>query len=437
MQRSNFALPLALLASQTVWADLAIRYQFEFKFGPALPAAAADAAKAQLASLFPGGIATLVKGDKCASSFGPLNSIIDGGKGEITLLNPETKRFATIPQASYMEKVLGQQQVPAAAQQALQGLLQNLKIDVQMKQTGQSRTIQGIQAEEYLAIISMEMPNPAGIPLGFRMEMHEWLATAGELTRIPALNQIAGCSAGLGGSADPSAMIEKILGPLGGSNGLSDAVQKLAALKGKLALSTQVEVFAPALVAMMQAQGGAGAAPATDVNAPLGEISFELAELSTNPLPDTMFQVPAGYQEAPLEDLLQAIKPASPAQGQPPKAPVPIAAAAPIENFNGPTIGPGKGVSNPVPILRPEPKYTEDARRARIEGSVLLALVVDTNGAARNIKVVRSLDPGLDQMAVDALRQWTFRLGQRNGSPVSMQAQLEVNFRLLDKPDQQ
>jgi TonB family protein len=436
MQRSNFAVVLALLASQTVWADLTIRYQFEFKFGPALPAAAADAAKAQIASLFPGGIATLVKGDKCASSFGPLNSIIDGGKGEITLLNPQTKRFAVTPQASYMEKVLGQQQVPAAAQ-ALQGLLQNLKIDVQTKQTGQSRTIQGIQAEEYLAIISIEMPSPAGIPLGFRMEMHEWLATAGELTRVPALNQIAGCSADMGGSTDPSALIEKILGPLGGSNGLSDAVQKLATLKGKLALSTHVEVFAPAIVAMMQAQGGAGVAPVADVNAPLGEVSFDLVELSTNPLPDAMFQVPAGYQEAPLEDLLQVIKPASPAQGQS-KAPAPIAAAPrPAVDFTGPVVGPGNGLFNPVPILRPEPKYTEEARLARIQGGVLLSLVVDASGAPRNIKVVRSLDPGLDQMAIEAVRQWTFKPGRKDGNPVAVQAQLEITFRLLDKPDQQ
>src|SRR5579862_3021291 len=105
MQRGRLALALALLTSQAVWADLTIRYQFDFKLGPGFPAGAADAVKQQIASLLPGDIATRIKGDKCASSFGPLHSIIDTGKGEITLFNPVTRQFATVPQAGYMDQV--------------------------------------------------------------------------------------------------------------------------------------------------------------------------------------------------------------------------------------------------------------------------------------------------------------------------------------------
>ena len=199
-------------------------------------------------------------------------------------------------------------------------------------------------------------------------------------------------------------------------------------------LKTQSAAFAPGIVALLQAQGGRGAAQVGDVNAPLAEVTFSLAELSTYPLPDAMFRVPEGYQEAALEELLKALPKTTPAQALPPRTPAPKAAAAPIGDFNGPAVRPGNGVTNPVPILNPQPKYTEEARQAKIQGAVLLSLVVDANGATRNVKVVRSLDPGLDQKAIEAVRQWKFKPGQKDGRLVAVTAQIEVSFRLLDKP---
>ena len=65
---------------------------------------------------------------------------------------------------------------------------------------------------------------------------------------------------------------------------------------------------------------------------------------------------------------------------------------------------------------------------------MLVSLVVDENGVPRNVKVVRSLDPGLDQKAIEAVQQWKFRPGQKDGNPVAVQAQIQVTFKLLDKP---
>jgi len=416
----NFAVALAVLLSQTARADLAIRYTFELKLGPAIPAAAADAIEQQIAGMLPGEVSMRVKGDKCASSFGPLTSIIDGSKGEITLFNPATKQFATVPVAEYMERALTQQQVPAAAQQALQGVLQGMKVGVQMKKTGEVSTIQGIEAEDNLIVLSMEMPSPTGVPMSFRMEIHEWLASPSELNRIPALGELAGCSAAAGAGADPVAIIQKLLGQLpGASEKLGDVRKDLSGLKGRVALKTQVQVFSPAIMAMMatmaatQAQGR-GASPAVDASAPLLEVVFNVAELSTDLLPDAVFKVPEGYQPAPLEDLLQGFTKTAQLQTPPPTRPA--TAAAIIEDFHGTAYRTGGGVSAPAPIYHPEPQYTAEARRAKIEGSVLLSLVIDENGAARNIKVVRSLDPGLDQSAIDAVRQWTFTSGQKDGS---------------------
>jgi TonB family protein len=112
----------------------------------------------------------------------------------------------------------------------------------------------------------------------------------------------------------------------------------------------------------------------------------------------------------------------------------PAVPPAPINDFTGPTVRPRNGVTNPVVVSQVPPKYDEQARVAKIEGSVLLSLVVDESGAARNIKVVRSLAPGLDQKAIEAVRQWKFRPGQKDGNPVAVQAQIQVTFRLPDKP---
>lgn len=92
---------------------------------------------------------------------------------------------------------------------------------------------------------------------------------------------------------------------------------------------------------------------------------------------------------------------------------------------------PGSGVSNPVPIYRPEPQYSEEARKAKWQGAVTLSLVVDENGRAMDIKVTKPLGLGLDEQAIKAVSQWLFKPGMLNGRPVKVQAQVEVTFRLL------
>jgi periplasmic protein TonB len=91
----------------------------------------------------------------------------------------------------------------------------------------------------------------------------------------------------------------------------------------------------------------------------------------------------------------------------------------------------GGGVSAPVPIFRPEPEYSEEARKAKWSGAVLLQLVVDENGVPKDIKVVRSLGMGLDQKAIEAVQKWRFKPGLKDGKPVPVSANIEVNFRLL------
>jgi TonB family protein len=92
----------------------------------------------------------------------------------------------------------------------------------------------------------------------------------------------------------------------------------------------------------------------------------------------------------------------------------------------------GPGIVPPKVLEKTaEPQYTEEARAAKLEGKVALAIVVGTDQRAHDIKVTKSLDPGLDNSAIASIKTWRFQPGTKNGKPVPVRAVIEVNFRLL------
>ncbi len=88
----------------------------------------------------------------------------------------------------------------------------------------------------------------------------------------------------------------------------------------------------------------------------------------------------------------------------------------------------GGGVRPPTVLFRVEPNYTEEARKAHYEGTVLFSAIVRRNGRLEVLKVLRGLGLGLDENAVAALMQWKFNPGTRNGEPVDVALNVEVNF---------
>jgi len=98
------------------------------------------------------------------------------------------------------------------------------------------------------------------------------------------------------------------------------------------------------------------------------------------------------------------------------------AAQAPVFHL-GPDIAP------PFVVAKAKPAYTEEARIAKLEGSVLLSLVVGADGQPRDIQVGRPLGLGLDESAVENVRAWQFKPGNRNGIPVAVLVNEEVFFR--------
>ena len=90
----------------------------------------------------------------------------------------------------------------------------------------------------------------------------------------------------------------------------------------------------------------------------------------------------------------------------------------------------GAGISAPQAISSPDPDYTEEARRAKKQGTCVLWLIVDSAGHPRDIRVVRGLGLGLDAKAVEAVQQWRFQPALKDGKPVDVQISVEVEFHL-------
>jgi len=99
--------------------------------------------------------------------------------------------------------------------------------------------------------------------------------------------------------------------------------------------------------------------------------------------------------------------------------------------FGGGVYRIGGGVSQPVPIFRPEPEYSEEARKAKWQGEVGLRVIIDANGTPVDIRVTRSLGLGLDEKAIEAVTKWRFKPAMKDGKPVAVSANIVVNFRLL------
>ena len=91
----------------------------------------------------------------------------------------------------------------------------------------------------------------------------------------------------------------------------------------------------------------------------------------------------------------------------------------------------GGGVSAPVLIFSVEPEFSEEARKAKVAGNVLVNLWVDTNGNPSHVHVIRGVGMGLDEKAMEAVRQYKFKPAMENGKPVLVELNVEVNFQIF------
>jgi protein TonB len=114
-----------------------------------------------------------------------------------------------------------------------------------------------------------------------------------------------------------------------------------------------------------------------------------------------------------------------------------------VGSGRGPGVGPGwgggigggayhvgGGVSAPRPVYSPDPEFSDEARKAKHQGTVVLWVIIGPDGRTHDIRVQRSLGMGLDEKAVEAVQRWKFEPARKDGIAVAVQVAVEVNFRL-------
>jgi TonB family protein len=87
-------------------------------------------------------------------------------------------------------------------------------------------------------------------------------------------------------------------------------------------------------------------------------------------------------------------------------------------------------VTAPILVHRKDAKYSKEARKNRLQGKVVLTLIVDADGMPRDIRVITPLGSGLDENAIDAVQEWRWQPAMKDGKPISMPETLTINFQL-------
>jgi TonB family protein len=92
------------------------------------------------------------------------------------------------------------------------------------------------------------------------------------------------------------------------------------------------------------------------------------------------------------------------------------------------------GATAPQVVGRTDPQYSEEARIARLSGTIRFYLVVGEDGTVRDARAGNALGLGLDEKAMEAIRTWRFKPGTKDGVPVPVAVTVEMNFRIMSKP---
>lgn len=302
--RRSFLPVLLLVACTSLYADVTMRLSCDMKVNVAVPGAVPQ---------FPfKEILTRIKGDRSYAAMGTFVTVTDNSRSEVTLIDTATQRYAITTMADYLAKIQGAsghnaQNMPEAVKE----MMANVKFDVQSRDTGRTDRIQGIDVFEREVAINITIPVPMpGQENGMQMSMKflTWKPRPAEFERVPALKELATYNDRNQGFNNPATMVRQLLSAMPGMAENADKMMAEVNKGGNVALGMRIGIYIPGLAKMMeqtQAKGDAAALPGNDK--PLAEVNLDLTELSTGPVADGIFAIPAGYREAPSEDLVKGM----------------------------------------------------------------------------------------------------------------------------------
>jgi TonB family protein len=216
--------------------------------------------------------------------------------------------------------------------------------------------------------------------------------------------------------------------------------------------STQVSLYVPP--ELLEGHGGGGGGTHDKMTASNGVLPIRARQQITPPtvvvpnqepnisIAPAIVAPPAPPQPLPLGDPMASIAaPASNGVGS--KNGIGSGAEGGVGGGNGPGVGVGSGgwtgggpyrvgggVSAPRAIYDPDPEYSDEARKAQYQGTVILWVVIGADGLTKDVRISRSLGMGLDEKAIQAVHKWRFEPALKDGRPVAVQLNIEVTFRL-------
>jgi hypothetical protein len=302
---------LIVVLAPLLRADATLRYHTDVKTAAGVPGLPAGGGP-ELAGTRD--MVVRIKGNKAYSAQGNLTSIMDLTTQDMTLIDTVHKRFAKVSASQYAEQV--KRAIPAIPSEA-RAALASMKTSVDSRNTGRTATIQGIQSEEHVFLLTMDLPPgaPPGAGPLMKMLMQIWTAKAEEAQRVPALQEFQNYTASATASMNPMEMVKQVFSAL---PGLGDNLESMIAdmsKSGSMSVRVHTEVTMPFLAAM--AQQGVPLPPGFDAAAPVIQMNQELVELSTDAIDGALFEIPSDYQPATLEEILKGALPAPAAAAKP------------------------------------------------------------------------------------------------------------------------
>lgn len=437
----------AVFAVPALRADVTIRYQNQVKQEAGLPPSIDDRLKT-LHKIWPEPTSFVrVKGHLMASGWGSHMFILDLDKQEFAVVDQAGKWTATLP-VSDLPALLA-----SAFPNSEPASMLGVKPQVESRMTGRKDQILGVQVEEREITVSWKFPPRPGASEHERLARflwHIWSATRAEASRVPALREIMN----LGSGKEPAAIAAMLDQALMGT---PDSAVKEAFRGPTVALRTHAELYFPflAAAARMEAERTGQNWPAIDPDAPVLEGESVVSELSESPIDPSLFEIPKDYRVLPPETVHEAMRAAAAKRasggatadhpgsipggvpggliggiisGAPTGAPPPPPDPSLFEPAPG-RIRVGGNVQQAKLIRQPKPIYPPLAKQVRLSGVVKLDAVIGREGTVESLRLV-SGHPLLVAAAMASAKEWVYAPTLRNGKPVEVVTQIDVNFTL-------
>jgi hypothetical protein len=380
MKSIRKAVILAISALPLLHADVTIRLKTEMK---SLAPVGMPADTPQVVRM---------KGNKGVSSVGNEITIMDFAKQEITLVDTAHRKFATIPASEYGSKMAAMMPQMALGDSSAGPA----KSKVESGKTGHAETILGVATEESEISISTEMPLPAGLQgqaLTMKIVTRQWNALPAETARVPAIHQLMGFNLWQDYFMGDTEAIRKMF-PQGGA-AIADGFKT-----GSTTLRSNTKMYMNM--------------PGADSGSPFMEMTYEITELSTAPVDDSFFEIPAGYDATTFDELMNGLKQERlEAVKEQPVKPV----AGDVQVY----------VPELMPLKESQPKLPEDARRTGTQGMVALLLTLSADGHVAKAEALSGPEV-LRKPAEEAVKDWTYRPVLRNGVAVPAFTDATVDY---------